>query len=138
MITVKEEYSIMLAEADTILRYVSNDFLQKIPENLKKYIQENKNIEYVFEYDKSKSLVEQNTLEETKDFMTAIYLQYICDEEKREKLTKICKTNDLKYANLSSSVNEEENENEKKLIVVKTKEKWYQKIITLIKRIFKK
>ncbi len=92
---ITNDYSIVFSEVDEIFNYLSLDLLEKIPKKLRDATKKFKNEDYVFKYDVTKSLEQQNIHEQTKNFISAIYLTYICSNEKKESLISICKNNDL-------------------------------------------
>lgn len=146
---VTNGFSKVLTQVDIILQYLPSKSFDMIPDKIIEKIEENKDNEYFFEYDFEKSLLEQNIFEETKDFLSALYLNYICDEGKKIDILKICKQNDEKHEQeLAEQYDiskvfekrkhetEEKNEGEKQLVLVK-EEPWYKKILNKILQIFK-
>ena len=53
------DYNKRLVEVDEVLKYLSKEDLEKIPEDIRKLIKENKDINYIWHYDETKSLKEQ-------------------------------------------------------------------------------
>ena len=107
---------------------------------------------YNFELDKTKTLDEQKLLNETKQYLSAIYIIYCCDREEQNRLINICKENDKKEDekhNISNIFKEKQdkikdkikeekldnNEDIKELQVI-PKTKWYERIINIIKKFF--
>lgn len=139
-------YSNVLTETSEVLKYFDKSILEKIPQKLRDKIQENKNCAYHFQYDKSKTLVEQEIMQETKDLISAIYLMYCCDGEERQQLMNICKENERKkleelnqnydasglFKNIEENTGNIENIANNKIAVI-GEEKWYQKLYTKIK-----
>ena len=150
-------YSNVLTETSEILNYFDKRILEKIPQKLKDKIQESKNNAYHFQYDKSKTLVEQKIMQETKDLISAIYLMYCCDGEKRQQLLDICKENEkesMEYLNQNYDISElfknrkenirenavqkiesTENDVNNKIAIIE-EEKWYNKLYAKIKSFF--
>jgi hypothetical protein len=146
---VTNDFSKVLTQVDNILQYLPLKSFNKIPDKIIEKIEENKDNEYFFEYDFEKSLLDQNIFEETKDFLSAIYLNYICEDDKKTEILKVCKQNDEKYeqelvekydiSKLFEKRKVETKEcceSENQLIVIE--EKWYKKIFNIIKNLFKK
>ena len=139
-------YSNVLTETSEVLKYFDKSILEKIPQKLRDKIQENQNRAYHFQYDKSKTLVEQKIMQETKDLISAIYLMYCCDGEERQQLMDICKENERKkleelnqnyddsglFKNIEENAGNVENIANNKIAVI-GEEKWYQKLYTKIK-----
>lgn len=150
-------YSNVLTETSEILNYFDKSILEKIPQKLIDKIQESKNNAYHFQYDKSKTLVEQKIMQETKDLISAIYLMYCCDGEKRQQLLDICKENEkesMEYINQNYDISElfknrkenirenavqkiesTENDVNNKIAIIE-EEKWYNKLYAKIKSFF--
>ena len=59
------DYSKRLVEVDEILKHLSQSDYDKIPEEIKDAIKENKDREYQWEYDETKKLKDQNVNDET-------------------------------------------------------------------------
>ena len=152
-----DNYCNVLTETNEILNYFDKTILEKIPQKLRQKIRESKNDAYKFKYDKSKTLIEQNIMPETKDLISAIYLMYCCDGEKRQQLMDICKENERKtmeYLNQSYDISElfkktkevvKENTEENiestdnvvnNKIAIIEEENWYNKLYTKIKSFF--
>ncbi len=60
-----------------IIKYIPNVLKQLIPEELINEIKKQKDDVYVFKYDFSKTLLEQDLLSETKSLLLQIYIKYI-------------------------------------------------------------
>ena len=143
---VTNDFSKVLAQVDIILQYLPSKSFDKIPDKIIEKIEENKDNEYFFEYDFEKSLLDQNIFEETKDFLSALYLNYICDESEKTDILKICKQNDEKYEQelaeqydiskiFEKRKQETEEKSEKQLVVIE--ETWYKKIFRKLLNLFK-
>ena len=91
-------------ETIEILNYCNPVFLSKIPSivltDLKKLAETSNKIVKI---DKTKKLVEQNILEESKDFISLLYYNYIADEEEKEEILKIWKENEVAYNKISAN-----------------------------------
>ena len=151
---VTNDYSIVFSEVDEIFNYLSLELLEKIPKKLRDATKKYKNEDYVFKYDVTKSLEQQNIHEQTKNFISAMYLTYICSDEKKENLISICKNNDLekektvrdkynpdnifKLKKESIEKIEEVKEIENNTLLVEYKESIISKLFNKIKSFFKK
>ena len=89
-------YKKVFSELYEIFKYLPDDFKKKIPVDFFKIIKDNRNKDYLFKYDKSKKLEEQAIYEETKAFITYLYMNYYCSLEEKEKLIKKMKENTIK------------------------------------------
>ena len=150
---MKKEYKMALAEVNQILIYTEEDIVSKIPEKFKKFIEDNMDQNHIIKIDKNKSLVEQDIMNETKQILALIYRDYICSKEERENLIlqeqqerqRIEKEKQEKYnidfekrnENKKSKNIEEELETEETSLIEYKEEKWYEKIINKILKIFK-
>ena len=75
------KYSRVMTEMDEILKYLDAEILNRIPKKLLNNIRLTKDKNYNFELDKTKTLDEQKLLNETKQYLSAIYIIYCCDRE---------------------------------------------------------
>lgn len=53
----------------------------KVPETLRKYVEENQNMEYNFDFNENTPLFYQISNEKTKDFLTYLFIKYINTSE---------------------------------------------------------
>ena len=101
----EEEYSKAYLEVETVLLTLDDSLKKKIPENVMKALAENKDKEYIFTYDFTKPIHEQDISVEAKIMLAKIYKDYLCSDEEREKwkefdlfrLTKIEEHKKQKY-----------------------------------------
>lgn len=80
-------YKNALAEVDTILKLMSKNLLNKIPNLFLNFIEQKKSKSYITNLNFEKSLNEQNLLKETRTILSLIYRSYLCDDKTRKKLT---------------------------------------------------
>ncbi len=136
-----EIYDRVLIQTKEILKYFEKDLLDKIPKELIEKLNSVDSTEYQFDFDKNKRLNDPRILKETKEFISAIFMQYCCNEEEREKLNKICIENDkkkTKHFDAETLLKEEEKIESNNLpITVEEKVPLYKRIIIKIKRLFK-
>ena len=146
---VANNFSIVMTQIYTIMQYLPDELLLKIPSQIQTNISSLKSDEYVFEYDEDKELADQDILEETKDMLAAIYLTYICNKERKNELLEICKKNDElaeqeakeKYgSNVMFGRRDYVNDIEKieETEMVEVKESFFTRLINKIKSFFKK
>ena len=55
-----EELNKRLVEVEYILKNLEEQYIKKIPQEFWDYLEENKDKNYVFNYDENKTLIEQN------------------------------------------------------------------------------
>ena len=130
------------------------DLINKIPKEIAEFIKENKDDTYRFYFFKEYPLEIQIERKETNEFLSYIYLKYICENSKeKEIIKKEYVKNDLgieekkqeKYnpnkffdnENLinENNINNEYNTNKKELVVTENKS-FFAKIINKIKNVF--
>lgn len=136
-----EIYDRVLIQTKEILKYFEKDLLDKIPKELIEKLNSVDSTEYQFDFDKNKRLNDPRILNETKEFISAIFMQYCCNEEEREKLNKICIENDkkkTKHFDAETVLKEEKKIKSNNLpITVEEKVPLYKRIIIKIKNLFK-
>lgn len=124
--------------------------LYKLPIELREYISENQSLSYEYDFNIDLPLVYQMNNEKTKEYISYLFLKYINDndDEKRILLEKYEKNEKLHQEELIKKYNPTDifrNKNrvvpQKELTFEETRmtivqEKWYQRILTLIKNLF--
>lgn len=129
-----EKYAKALAEVNVILNQSSEEELNKIPNSFMRFIKEHmdKNYEPQIDFDEN---FENTVLEETLLILALIYRDYLTTEEEKKLLVK----NEAEQLNEIYNVEKLFNKRkiEQQLIVIK-EEKWYERILKIIKSIFKK
>ena len=80
------EYKNALAEVDMILKLMSKDMLNKIPNSFLNFIEQKKSKSYIPNLNMELSLNEQDLLNETKAILSLIYRSYLCSSEESRKL----------------------------------------------------
>ena len=77
---VTKDLSEAAVEFKSILENCSDDIVNKIPTNFLKFIDKIASKTYKFNYDKTKSLIEQNLKSETRGLIALVYQDYICTD----------------------------------------------------------
>lgn len=146
------DYNKRLVEVDEILNYLSEEDLLKIPEEVRNTIKENKDKEYVWKYDVSKELKEQNLSRDTIILLSYLNMEYLLNEEQKKYMQQLHELNEKKLEELKTekySVDDlfkkkkkeetqiTEKVEEKSLIECK-EENIFTKVINKIKNFFKK
>lgn len=86
---VTKELSEAAVEFNCILENSSKTIIEKIPIKFLDFMKDIASKTYQFNYDKSKSLNEQNLKPETRGLIALVYQDYICnDEERKEYIQK--------------------------------------------------
>lgn len=140
-----------LVEVEKILGKLNKEDYDKIPENIKTYIQDNKDNEYMWSYDEEKNLEEQNLNECTLPIIAYINTEFLLNDEQKEFMKKVYEENDYKlkqelhekystddiFKNRHKEVVEETKEKENVTSMVEYKESIFTKFVNFIKRLFK-
>ena len=71
------DYNKRLVEVNEILNFLSEDDLLKIPEDVRNTIKENMDKQYVWKYDVSKELKEQNLSRDTIILLSYLNMEYL-------------------------------------------------------------
>lgn len=142
---ITKELTETATEINIIFENLSNDILNKIPMSIRENFKKIASPSYSFEYDKNKTLAEQELKPKTKGVIALLYRDYVCDEyEKKEFmreynlfLDKQEQTKREKYKpdELFKALKSETLDNEV-LPVLYEENKWYTKILNIFKRIF--
>ena len=147
------DYNKRLVEVDEILNYLSEEDLLKIPEDVRKVIKENKDKEYVWEYDETKPLKDQNVSRDTIAFLAYLNMEYLLNEEQKQLMQQIYELNekkleeakaekygieDLFKRNKPQLEEPKETEQIQEQALVEYKESLFTKMINKIKSFFKK
>ena len=142
------EYAKCLVELDEVLYNLSDEDLNKIPEDIRDSIKEQKDKTYTWKYDKSKTLNEQKIDRKTIAMLSYLNMEYLLNEEQKELMKKFHKSNEEKLEKIkqnkyksedifknSYEVKERENV---ALIEVKKEKNFIQKLIAKLKLLFKR
>lgn len=142
------EYKKRLTEVEVILNHLSKQDFNKIPKELINAIVENKDNEYVWNYDENKTLKEQILSKDTIAIISYINMKYLLNEKQKDFIKKIHDENERKcQEELKRKYNSDDifrnkankNITQKNLELVTYKEpKWYQKIFNRILRLIRK
>lgn len=147
---VSNEYSEAAVEVLGILNELDENDFKKIPKKIIEFLEGNKSNTYNPNIDYSADVNDINLKEKTKEILAGIYLDYLCPDDKKQDFMDNIRKNEAKYQEYASEVynsndifknkskiNNEELLQEKRYPVEVKKEKWYMKIISFIKGIFK-
>ena len=85
-----------LVEVDSVLYHLDPNELKKIPAEVRDAINEFKSLEYVWFYDESKPLLEQNLRRESIAMLSYLNTEYLLDEEQRKLMNQIHIVNEYK------------------------------------------
>ena len=82
---MEQEINEIAVELNSIFNNMSEDILNKIPLKIRNFLKSNASSTYSFEYDKTKSLNEQNIKDKTRGILALLYRDYICDDAERKE-----------------------------------------------------
>jgi len=138
-----------LAEADELLELLDDESYEKVPKEMLQAIKNERDIEYKIDID---SLLRGELMENTKDILCAIYSEYLATDEEKEVIDRYKES--LKKVQTKKITSQEapiyfyenkiqvqiptEEKKQEETLMVAYKENIITKIITKIKRIFKK
>ncbi len=145
------EYSNSLYQIYEIIKYMAPNLKARIPKKFISYFENNKSKDYNWKIDEVLPLEKQNLLLTTKEILTVLYRDYICDDLEKIKVNKILNDNEIEYQNqlkekynfediFKNKSNKEKNttiENEQ-ISVITYKKSFLSKIINKIKPFFSK
>ena len=142
------EYSNSLYQVNEILKYMAPNLKARIPKRIISYFENNKSQNYNWSIDTSLPLEKQNLLTPTKEILTLLYRDYICDDIEKIKVQKTLNENDIKYQEKLKEIYNPNNvfKNKQKNIevtenttsIATSKDSFFSKIISKIKLFFHK
>lgn len=86
---MEQEISEVAVEINSIFNNMSIDILNKIPLKIRIFFKDNASSTYSFEYDKTKTLNEQNIKDKTRGIIAFLYRDYICNDVERKEYNDI-------------------------------------------------
>lgn len=137
-----EEIDKRLVEVEYILKRLDNKYINKIPQEVWDYINENKDKNYIFKYDENKTLIEQNLSIDTISILTYINMEYLLEEEAKKELVTLLKNDEMiaeqkkkkKYNSNDLFKNRRPEQKEQFSLVEKKIEKWYEKLFSFFRK----
>ena len=150
---VSVEYANAYSEVLEILKYISKEDYEKIPNSKIELFETNHNKEYIFKYNPNKTLDEQNVSKTAKAIIAILFRDYWATEIQKEKI--IIKQNydrkqleekkkerynsDNLFKNNEKKINLDGTKQEQKLALIEINNiKWYKKVWKFITRFFSK
>lgn len=147
------EYANAYSEVLEILKYISKEDYEKIPNSKIELFETNHNKEYIFKYNPNKTLDEQNVSKIAKAIIAILFRDYWATEIQKEKI--ITKQNydrkqleekkkerynsDNLFKNNEKKINLDGTKQEQKLALIEINNiKWYKKVWKFITRFFSK
>ena len=94
------DYKKRFVEIDEIIKNMPKEEFDKIPNDLISIIRKNKDSNYVWKYDKSKKLADQNLSKDTIAILAYINTEFILENEQRMLMRNIHYFNEMKNEGL--------------------------------------
>ena len=143
MIDIK--YANAYSEVLEILKYISIEDYNKIPENKIEFYKKNANCEYYFEYNPEKTLQEQNVSKLARGIIAILFRDYWASDIQREKIIekqnfdrRVLEEEKRKKYNIDNifnkSIGKESIVVENRLVI--NEEKWYKKLLKFLQMFF--
>lgn len=138
-----------LVEVEYILKKLDDEYIRKIPKEIWDYIEENKDKNYIYNYDESKTLAQQKLSIDTISILTYINMEYLLDEKDKKEMEELLRKDYIiaeekkkeKYNSddiFKNKSRENLSEQEENNLPIEVKiEKWYDKIFEFLRKIFK-
>ena len=150
---ISVEYANAYSEVLEILKYISKEDYEKIPNSKIELFETNHNEDYIFKYNPNKTLDEQNVSKTAKAIIAILFRDYWATEIQKEKI--ITKQNydrkqleekkkerynsDNLFKNNEKKINLDGTKQEQKLALIEINNiKWYKKVWKFITRFFSK
>ena len=146
---MENETELAYAEVDAILELLEDEFVNRIPEKVRKFFKDEKDKEYKPTIRIDIGLDEQDLKAATISILTLLQLNYLCDseEEKQEILNELQENDRLKEEELREKYNPDNifknrkntQDNKQNVALIEYKEpSIIKKILDKIKNLFKK
>ncbi len=145
-------YAKAYTEVLEILKYLPIEEYKKIPKTEIEFYKENKDENYIYEFDSKKQLSEQNISKEAYSLIIKIFRDYFANDKQKEILAKILINNEIRiqkelqkqfnyndiFQKLKSNKNLTEKENVNNTQLIQYEEKLWKKILKKIKIFLKR
>jgi len=135
-----------LVEVDYILKKLDYEYIKKIPQEIWDYINENKAPNYVFTYDDNKTIAEQNLSIDTISILTYINIEYLLNKEQKKEMIDLLRKDEAISEHEKAKLynpddlfkNRKENKQQETSLVEVRIEKWYEKMFSFFRNMFKR
>ena len=94
------EYNKRLVEVSVILKHLNKNEYDKIPKELIDRIEKNKDLEYIWNYNETKDLKNQNVSKDTIAILSYINMQYLLNEDQKKFVQEIFSENQKEIENI--------------------------------------
>ena len=85
-----------LIQVDEVLNHLRNEDLNKIPLDIRNSIKENKDKNYIWEYDETKELWDQDLDRKSIAILSYLNMEYLVNKEQKELLKQMHRFNERK------------------------------------------
>ena len=130
------------SEVDAILELLEIDFVEKIPQRLRDFLKEKKDVNYVVNINPNLPLEEQQLLSETICILALIKLDYWCENEnEKQELLNLFNNNEMEFQRkLEERYSSEKifSNNNNQLPTMDKKNSLIDKILNFICKIFRR
>ena len=143
---VSAEYSEAISEVLDILQNSDESIVKRIPQKLIEFWEKNKSSSYIPNLDHNKTINEMDLKDKTRDIITMIYLECLCDTDEKKDIKKVLIKNEEKYQeklrnkynpdNIFKKIDTTEKKSTKDFQMIVYKEPFYIKIIKYFKQFF--
>lgn len=135
------EFNKRLVEVDEVLNQISPKYVMQIPENIRKFIRENRDKEYMWKYDKTKDFKDQNINEDTLALLAYLNTEYMLNEEQRKVIKQIYYLNQQKSERekekkYNSNIQFKNKDKKVETELVKYNDSLFKKLKAIIQKIF--
>lgn len=139
-----------LVELDEILKYLDKQELEKIPYDIRKSINEKKDKNYIWKYDESKELKNQNINRKTIAMLSYLNMEYLLNEEEKRLMENLHKFNEEKLENIkkqkfkvdnifeNKAGNFDKKTNEEIQLIKIQNQRWYERFVAIVRSFFRK
>lgn len=150
---ISVEYANAYSEVLEILKYISKEDYEKIPNSKIELFETNYNKDYIFKYNPNKTLDEQNVSKTAKAIIAILFRDYWATEIQKEKIIskqnydrmKLEEERKARYNSNNLFKNNEKRiimdntEKEEELALIETSDiKWYKKVWRFLTEFFRK
>lgn len=137
------DYPKRFVEVEEILNHLWIEEYKKIPIEILNFISNNKDKDYIWEYDNTKKLKDQNVNDDSIAILSYINMEYLLNEKQKQYMEEVHKINDKKiYVEYKKEMFSKKEINYSKneiqdIKLVKPKYDFIKKIINFFKKFFK-
>lgn len=140
-------------QLNKILSFLSEDVKQNIPQNIWQQINDKTDNNLYTKVNEIKDIKTENILPETRKYLSFVFVNYLASEEEKEEYNKIIKNNEDQYQKILNKKYSVDNlfkkkgiltevelgyEEEKNILPIERKERFFEFILNKVKGLFRK